>query len=394
MKSRTIAGKIAVTFLIFTAFFTLFRSSMAGIFSLFYANNGIHDAQISTIKSWQSVGILIGMLPSGFLADRIGRLKVLNLSAIIISFSFFLLILKPCFIIFSLAEFLYGIGLAFNSGTLLAYITDLQELNKIKPDSRLMGKQTAILNIATLIGGNIGTWLFGVKMTAPVWFGLLGLALYPLFVIIFIKIMGFHDNRAWIFSNRINFFSAMMAIIKKKSFWILFLVNIGYDCGTQFLMIYWSIIYVKQLGFNLSFVYTAFMCATIFGAWLFQQISGKNLKGLTIISTLCMMLLLCSSSIFSNRYMLLVIFLLIELLMGLLSGQISAFSNWAIYGENNKSLMLSTVSFGVEVVVSLSLIVDDKIIAASSNLTIMYWVSAAYFALILLAVPLLNKGKN
>lgn len=245
-----------------------------------------------------------------------------------------------------------------------------------------------------LIGGNIGTWLFGVKITAPVWFGLLGLVLYPLFVIIFIKIMHFRDNQAQPLTNRINFFSAMITIIKKKSFWILFLVNIGYDCGTQFLMIYWSIIYVKQLGFNLSFVYTAFMCATIFGAWLFQQISEKNLKGLTIISTLCMMLLLCSSSIFNNRYMLLVIFLLVELLMGLLSGQISTLSNWAIYGENNKSLMLSTVSFGVEVVVSLSLIVDDKIIAASSNLTIMYWVSATYFALILLAVPLLKKGKN
>ncbi|WEV36462.1 MFS transporter [Lactobacillus sp. ESL0677] len=394
MKARTVADKIAITFLTFTTFFTLFRSSMAGIFSLFYANSGIPDAQISAIKSWQSVGILVGMLPSGFLADKIGRLKVLNLSAIIISFSFFLLIINPCFIIFSLAEFLYGIGLAFNSGALLAYITDLQEINQIKPSSRLMGQQAALLNIATLIGGNIGTWLFGFKITAPVWFGLLGLAVYPLFVLIFIKVMGFHDNRAQVTTEHINFLKAIAIIIRKKAFWILFLVNIGYDCGTQFLMIYWSIIYVKQLGFNLSIVYTAFMCATIGGAWVFQQMSGQNFTKLTIASTLCMMLLLCSNSIFSNRYILLAIFLLVELLMGLISGQISALSNRAIYGENNKSLMLSVVSFLVEIIVSLSLIIDDKIIAANSNLTVMYWVSAAYFALILLAVPLLQRSEN
>ena len=93
MKKIRIEKQIVFIFLLFTAFFTLFRSSMSGIFSLFYANNGIPDSSISSIKSFQSIGILIGLLPSGYLSDKVGRLKVLNLSALIISCSFILLIL-------------------------------------------------------------------------------------------------------------------------------------------------------------------------------------------------------------------------------------------------------------------------------------------------------------
>ena len=127
MRLKSVSFKIAILFLVFTAVFTLFRSSMSGIFSLFYAKNGIPDANIGSIKSFQNIGIVFGLLPAGYLADRIGRLKVLALSSLVIATSFFILILFRNFFFFSTAELLYSIGLALNSGTLLAYVTDLQE---------------------------------------------------------------------------------------------------------------------------------------------------------------------------------------------------------------------------------------------------------------------------
>ena len=196
MRLKSVSFKIAVLFLVFTAVFTLFRSSMSGIFSLFYAKNGIPDANISSIKSFQNIGIVFGLLPAGYLADRIGRLKVLALSSSVIATSFFILILFRNFFFFSTAELLYSIGLALNSGTLLAYVTDLQEQNEIAPSSSLMGMQVIVLNLTTLIGGNIGAWLFGIKDTAPVWFAMLGLALYPALIWFMISILSFSDNRA------------------------------------------------------------------------------------------------------------------------------------------------------------------------------------------------------
>ena len=229
MRLKSVSFKIAILFLVFTAVFTLFRSSMSGIFSLFYAKNGIPDANISSIKSFQNIGIIFGLLPAGYLADRIGRLKVLALSSLVIATSFFILILFRNFFFFSTAELLYGIGLALNSGTLLAYVTDLQEQNKIAPSSKLMGMQIIILNLTTLIGGNIGTWLFGIKDTAPIWFAMLGLALYPALIWFMISILSFSDNRA---SNKKQVECSAKNIVsffRKRNFWILLLLNVGYD---------------------------------------------------------------------------------------------------------------------------------------------------------------------
>lgn len=394
MKSKSVSFKIAVLFLTFTAVFTLFRSSMSGIFSLFYAKNGIPTANISSIKSFQNIGIMLGLLPAGYLADRIGRLKVLSLSSIVIASSFLILILFRNFLFFSLAELLYGIGLALNSGTLIAYITDLQEQNHLSPNSKLMGMQVIILNLTTLIGGNIGTGLFVFRDIAPVWFALIGLGLYPAFIFVMIKFLSFSDNKA-AHKRKNNSIKNIASFFKKRNFWILLLLNVGYDCGTQFILIYWSIIYVEKLGFNLSLVYTLFMCALILGSLIFNRISTfASSRSITILNTVCMILVFVLSGILENKYLLLTLFLLIELLMGMMSGQISATSNEAIYGESNKSTMLSTVSFIAEILVSLSLFVSNAIMKWAGNLKVMFFVSAAYFSIVLLIIPLIKQKKE
>ncbi len=393
MKSKSVNFKIAVLFLTFTAVFTLFRSSMSGIFSLFYAKNGIPNANISSIKSFQNIGIMLGLLPAGYLADRIGRLKVLSLSSIVIASSFLILILFRNFLFFSLAELLYGIGLALNSGTLIAYITDLQEQNQLSPNSKLMGMQVIILNLTTLIGGNIGTGLFVFRDIAPVWFALIGLGIYPAFIFVMIKFLSFSDNKA-AHKRKNNSIKNIASFFKKRNFWILLLLNVGYDCGTQFILIYWSIIYVEKLGFNLSLVYTLFMCALILGSLIFNRISTfASSRSITILNTVCMILVFVLSGIIENKYLLLTLFLLIELLMGIMSGQISATSNEAIYGESNKSTMLSTVSFIAEILVSLSLFVSNAIMKWAGNLKVMFFVSAAYFSIVLLIIPLIKQNK-
>lgn len=395
MRLKSVSFKIAILFLVFTAVFTLFRSSMSGIFSLFYAKNGIPDANISSIKSFQNIGIMFGLLPAGYLADKIGRLKVLALSSLVIATSFFILILFRNFFFFSTAELLYGIGLALNSGTLLAYVTDLQEQNKIAPSSKLMGMQVIVLNLTTLIGGNIGTWLFGIKDTAPILFAMLGLVLYPAFVWLMTSFLSFSDNRA--FSKKKDKYNIkkIISFFSKRNFWILLLLNVGYDCGTQFILIYWSIIYVEKLGFNLSLVYTLFMCALILGSVLFSKISTfVNSKGITLLNTGSMIGAFVLSGTIGDKYLLLFLFLLIELLMGMMSGQISATSNEAIYGESNKSTMLSTISFIAEILVSVSLFISNSIMKVFGDLKVMFFVSAVYFGVVLLTIPLIKGNKD
>ncbi|MHA8263475.1 MFS transporter [Lactobacillaceae bacterium Melli_B3] len=304
MNKISVSSRIALTFLIFTAIFTMFRSSMSGIFSLYYASNGISDATISSIKAFQSIGILVGMLPSGIVSDKYGRLKILNTSSIIIAISFAILIAGDGVIWYSAAEFFYGIGLALYSGTLIAYITGLQEVNNIKSNSNLMEHQVTVLNFATLIGGNLGTWLFGLNIKAPIYFSMIGLLLYPIFVIVWNKVIGFKDNYAVTDTNEklstpvTRFFKTFL---HDKSFWILLLINAGFECGTQFIFIYWSILYVDRLGFNLSLVYTLLTFAVIIGSELFTMITNKVSKKIIILASTITITLFYTASFFSNN---------------------------------------------------------------------------------------------
>ena len=257
-----------------------------------------------------------------------------------------------------------------------------------------MGMQVIILNLTTLIGGNIGTGLFAIADTAPVWFALIGLGLYHAFIFFMIQFLSFSDNKA-AYKRKNNNIKNIANFFKKRNFWILLLLNVGYDCGTQFILIYWSIIYVEKLGFNLSLVYTLFMCALILGSLIFNRISTfASSRSITILNTVCMISVFVLSGIIENKYLLLSLFLLIELLMGMMSGQISATSNEAIYGESNKSTMLSTVSFVAEILVSLSLFVSNAIMKWAGNLKVMFFLSAAYFSIVLLIIPLIKQKEE
>ncbi|GEB10545.1 MFS transporter [Streptococcus equinus] len=393
MSNKKKSYQIGLLFLVFTLYFTFFRSSMSGILSLFYISNGISEGMISSIKSFQNIGILLGLLPSGFLADKYGRLKIIVTSSLVISFSFFIMLANPNYYIFSFAEFLYGIGLALNSGTLLAYITSLQENYNVAVDSKLMGRQVSVLNFATLLGGNIGTWLFKIDNHFPVIFSAVGLLTFPIFIFLWIKFFRFTDNRSEKYTRIKSdgvVFKNINDMVKRESFWELLAINLGYDCGTQFILIYWSILYVENLQFNLSIVYTIFIISLILGSEFYRRYIHRfsMVKITYYVSALLISIFICSYYL-ENRFILLILFFLIEFIMGILSAQISALSNKIIYGYSNKSQMLTTVSFVTESVVIVSLVLNNFILEILGELKIMYIVSAVYMSLVFL--PLLSS---
>ena len=137
------------------------------------------------------------------------------------------------------------------------------------------------------------------------------------------------------------------------------------------------------------------MCALILGSIIFSKISTFfNSKRITLLNIGSMIGAFILSGTLKNKYLLLFLFLLIELLMGMMSGQISATSNEAIYGESNKSTMLSTISFIAEILVSVSLFISNSIMKVFENLNVMFFVSAIYFGIVLLTIPLIKENKD
>lgn len=83
-----------------------------------------------------------------------------------------------------------------------------------------------------------------------------------MFIFIVIKVLSFSDNKA-MNKQQTNNIKNIVGFFRKRNFWILLLLNVDYDCGTQFILIYWSIIYVE----NLALIYllcTPYLCLRLF----------------------------------------------------------------------------------------------------------------------------------
>src|SRR5699024_3647858 len=134
------------------------------------------------------------------------------------------------------------------------------------------------------------------------------------------------------------------------------------------------------------------MCALILGSIIFSKISTSvNSKNLTLLNTVCMIGAFVLSGTLENKYILFCLFLLIELLMGMMSGQISATSNEAIYGKSNKSTMHSTISFIAEILASVSVLFCNSFMKVFGDLKVMFFVSAVYFGVVLVTIPLIKE---
>ena len=386
---------VALTFIIFTLLFTLFRSSMSGVFSIYYSQNGIRDSNISLVKSFQNIGILLGLIPSGILADKIGRVKIIIGSSLVIAISFCIILFSHHLIGFACAEFFYGIGLAMNSGAVLAYANDLESAYRIKLDRKVMGRRTAIQNIATLVGGNIGTTLFTLNDTYPLYFSISGLLFYPLFVFIWTKYMHL-PNIQPMSSKHKSQFHWNFGILRDSKVVFATILSLCFEGATQFVLVYWSIFYVNQYGFHLSFVFTLSIVFVIAGSELYAQIISKiNSNNKVLLSFLLLLSVsLIGISLTNYRWISLFLFLILELCIGVISSSLLTLDNEIISGKKNKSSILSVMSFITEIGVIL-LLFFNKLLMNFISLHMMFLISAVFvFIGLIILTPYIIKERD
>lgn len=394
-KKLNIATKIALTYLVFVGLLAFFRSGMSGVFSIYYSASGIEEHNISFIKSFQNIGILMGLIPAGILADKIGRLKVLTLSSWIMAISFGIILTSSTLVSFSIAEWLYGVGLALNSGILLAYVSDLQEEKGVVISNQTMGRRTTVLNAATLLGGNIGTSLFNVNIDFPLYFSIIGLSIYPFIIFFWLKISGFKDNKSEILSiekTSEKKLKKILALSNLRNFKInrpllnISIANLIFEAAIQFVLIYWSIYYVQQLGFNLTLVFTLMMSAVILGSELYVKIINYLENSTVLLSSILVMgISLVGIGMIDYKMFSLILFILFEIGTGIFTSSVHAEQNKALISQNNKSKVLSLIDFTTEISVIFVLMINNYFIE-SLGVQKMFIASGMLLGLVLLVV--------
>ena len=142
---------------------------MLPILVLFYQEQGLSMFQVVSLQAIFSVTVLITEIPSGYLADVIGRKKSLVLGTILASIGLGIYSIANGFTELLFAEIILGIGAGFTSGADSALLYDsLLELKKEENYQQIYGKYMAMGNFAEGIASILGGFLALISLRTPV----------------------------------------------------------------------------------------------------------------------------------------------------------------------------------------------------------------------------------
>jgi MFS family permease len=134
----------------------------------FYESNGLSMKDIMILQAVYSVAIVVLEVPSGYLADVIGRRKTLIIGTIFGTMGFVTYSLSYGFYGFLIAEVILGIGQSCISGADSAMLYDsLLDKGEEKKYSRFEGRITSLGNVAEAVAGILGGLLAGLAIRAP-----------------------------------------------------------------------------------------------------------------------------------------------------------------------------------------------------------------------------------
>jgi MFS family permease len=134
----------------------------------FYESNGLSMKDIMVLQAVYSIAIVVLEIPSGYLADVIGRKKTLIIGAVFGTLGFTAYSLSFGFTGFLIAEIILGIGQSCVSGADSAMLYDsLLEKGEEKKYTRFEGRVTSLGNVAEAVAGIIGGLLAGITLRVP-----------------------------------------------------------------------------------------------------------------------------------------------------------------------------------------------------------------------------------
>ncbi len=127
---------------------------------LFWQARGMNVQMVVYCEIIYSVTAVLFEIPSGILADRIGRKRLLVLDGLISAIEFILLLCADSFWMFGAAVFLSGIGKAFSSGSENALLYDsLLASGRQKDFEKLLGRISAVDFMGSLAAALSGSVL-------------------------------------------------------------------------------------------------------------------------------------------------------------------------------------------------------------------------------------------
>ena len=149
--------------------FLIMTPIMMPIIVIFWENNGLDTFDIYLLQAIFAIAVVLLEVPTGMVADVLGKKKSLLFGTTIAFFSFIIYGLGHGFVVFLIAEVGLAFGLALISGADSALLYDsLVRLNRVNEYQKLEGQirsnQMISFGLCTLLGGFIGSYSLKLAM--------------------------------------------------------------------------------------------------------------------------------------------------------------------------------------------------------------------------------------
>lgn len=138
------------------------------IIVLYLTAKGLSFTEILLIDSILAIAIFLFEVPTGALADKLGRKWSLVLGGVLCCISLFIYIIGNRFAVFAFAEVLFSLGAAFKSGADSALIYDSLKLLKLEDSYlRVEGKARSLALYALAFGSAIAGFVYEINIYLP-----------------------------------------------------------------------------------------------------------------------------------------------------------------------------------------------------------------------------------
>lgn len=240
----------------------------------FYQSNQLSITEIMLLKSVYSIVIVILELPSGYVADVLGRKKTLITGSILAAAGFIVYSFTHSYIGFLIAEIALGAGHSFVSGADSAMLYDtLISENRQRDYAKYEGVNASVGNFSEAFAGLAGGALALISLRMPFYFqAIIACSAIPASLLLVEPVIASRPRGA---GGWINIYHIVKKVIFKQ----------------------------KDLRFNLFFS-SIIGAATLQMAWFAQPLFEKMLLPLALYGTVwtALNLITGGSSIFSHRF--------------------------------------------------------------------------------------------
>jgi len=197
---------------------------------------GLNYSEIMLLQSISAVAVVLFEVPTGSVADRFSRKFSLTISSVVMGFALSLYILFEDFAAFVVAELLFGLGMTFSSGADSAILYEsLSRLDREKDYSGIESRTLSNIFVGQAIGSIVSGVLYSVSPYAPFWISVGMIMVSGGYSLLFTEppnrekshhsyfvhvVKSFGDAFTKPRVRWIIYFSAMMGVMLRASFWL------------------------------------------------------------------------------------------------------------------------------------------------------------------------------